>query len=1258
MKRILLSIVALLFACGTAHAALTNCQQVQATLGFSCPVGFYVVGNDFGTGYECKATGDVDTWDTYCTTAMAGGAGGTGLNCLSQRKSNAAAEPQQCYCTAPAGYSTATWMCDTCGSGYTMLTVDGLAACYDNECIRYDADKDTISTACVSGVAGDGDLYRIFADELAVWDDAPMQTFYDTSGDDADINAQIVVALTDTGTGAEDADVTLSQQIAGTMTAFLTADADGNVTIRDLVIDGPIIATGLSDADGDTMVQVEETADSDIVKLTSGQAKGVPVVVPRGATLLTDGGMEIWSDASNLTNWPKVIPGGTPTLEREAAVKHGGSYSAKMTGDSGTPIVISQLETGLTVGATYNSVYWARFNVAGDVVVVVMNDLFASATQIYRFSDDTWQTFTGAEGSDPDYQSKETLDATFTEYTTDSFTVPANGQIALSFVTDGNPASIYVDDVDLATPAGTAAADLVQLFDFTNASTWTNLVVGDTLLNMAVSAHNFLTMEGDGEMSHYAGYTELAAGEERYAYKIIVDGNASDSATSARGGFSAEYDKNASGGNDAAFSSTGDWNSDFVTIDKAMRIEPVVHSQSADTNGFNTIINGGNAVSGAGGAVDGGILKLSGGSDDGSAGDPGWVQVGEGVSTPDSTLTTGLLFVQEEIEVDGTGYFDTLLGVGATARTAFAGGAPAHMIISPTMATDDIALLINVESPVLAADESLKAFSIDVTGAAGDNADSSYLGFSLFYDPDGSPSESTAMEIDGAWDAAWLHAPNEDDTLGYTTIFSGSHGGDSTSGNNGVDGGPFHIYAGGGADGFDDGVTNPQDGGDGGNLYLSGGFYGNKAGAGDDGNPGNIIMGYNTEAALWGGNVGIGDLTPESKLDVEDEGNVRTVGLANFFTGGTAAEVVTNGYGNVISTFYSAADNSSSFLGFVYAEDLASGETLAAFRAEGNESGAPHASSLIYGFESTLALAVYTPKVSAFHDSGPADFTLTADGDVIIEPMISTDTRGVYITSGEVSSGGPVGDIELDTGVAGGGAIGGNILIGPYQATSVSIMTSGSDADITLGSGVAFALDIISGNHIATTDNFYIASSDDAGARTIQLPDTMTTDGRTFVIFDVNGDASTYPIEISPQTKTINGASEVYITQDWGWAIVTTDSSFDDWYAFGSGIQVMFTADQSVADNGTVVCNNEVTRVSGSAGGSTLDVDPAIADGYTDGYACVIQGTVDADWVEINDGDNVELAGGVDARLGKGDTLSIIWDTGESTWYETSRSNN
>jgi hypothetical protein len=59
-------------------------------------------------------------------------------------------------------------------------------------------------------------------------------------------------------------------------------------------------------------------------------AGGVLLNTPTlGGELLVDGVMEIWTDASNLTNWTKTIAG-TSSLNRESAIVSGGTYAARL----------------------------------------------------------------------------------------------------------------------------------------------------------------------------------------------------------------------------------------------------------------------------------------------------------------------------------------------------------------------------------------------------------------------------------------------------------------------------------------------------------------------------------------------------------------------------------------------------------------------------------------------------------------------------------------------------------------------------------------------------------------------------------------------------------------------------------------------------------------------------------------------------------------------------------------------------------------
>ena len=48
----------------------------------------------------------------------------------------------------------------------------------------------------------------------------------------------------------------------------------------------------------------------------------------------------------------------------------------------------------------------------------------------------------------------------------------------------------------------------------------------------------------------------------------------------------------------------------------------------------------------------------------------------------------------------------------------------------------------------------------------------------------------------------------------------------------------------------------------------------------------------------------------------------------------------------------------------------------------------------------------------------------------------------------------------------------------------------------------------------------------------------------------------------------------------------------------------------------------------------------------------------DVNTVEISDNVNTALAADGSVTLGQGDTIQLIWDSGDSIWYEVSRSNN
>ena len=84
----------------------------------------------------------------------------------------------------------------------------------------------------------DGDLHLFYT--------APAVIFTDSNCTDKDDNAKIYANATDTGSGTEDVDVYFQQQIAGTLTTWLHADADGNIDFqnRNITTTGTMTASG------------------------------------------------------------------------------------------------------------------------------------------------------------------------------------------------------------------------------------------------------------------------------------------------------------------------------------------------------------------------------------------------------------------------------------------------------------------------------------------------------------------------------------------------------------------------------------------------------------------------------------------------------------------------------------------------------------------------------------------------------------------------------------------------------------------------------------------------------------------------------------------------------------------------------------------------------------------------------------------------------------------------------------------------------
>lgn len=105
-----------------------------------------------------------------------------------------------------------------------------------------------------------------------------------------------------------------------------------------------------------------------------------------GSELLTDGGLEVWTSATNLTSWGETIAG-TSTINQDTIDQRSGSNCARYDIDgSGSNAQISQSVSGLTVGNWYSTGFYAKRNATSANLSITFQDAFTyTLTTSYVF---------------------------------------------------------------------------------------------------------------------------------------------------------------------------------------------------------------------------------------------------------------------------------------------------------------------------------------------------------------------------------------------------------------------------------------------------------------------------------------------------------------------------------------------------------------------------------------------------------------------------------------------------------------------------------------------------------------------------------------------------------------------------------------------------------------------------------------------------------------------------------------------------------
>ena len=167
-----------------------------------------------------------------------------------------------------------------------------------------------------------------------------------------------------------------------------------------------------------------------------------------GEEVLTDGGMEVWTSATNLTNWNEQLAG-TSTVNREATIKMGGSYSCRMDIDADNNYAVVSQSVTVVPGSRYRASFWCRAS-AADKVLRAEIAVNTAAGMLYLQTDGTFDNYSNpGRGT---YWVEATVGTTWIQRQIDLI-VPEDSDTTLVFTVTRSTAasaSLYIDNASLA----------------------------------------------------------------------------------------------------------------------------------------------------------------------------------------------------------------------------------------------------------------------------------------------------------------------------------------------------------------------------------------------------------------------------------------------------------------------------------------------------------------------------------------------------------------------------------------------------------------------------------------------------------------------------------------------------------------------------------------------------------------------------------------------------------------------------------------
>jgi len=116
---------------------------------------------------------------------------------------------------------------------------------------------------------------------------------------------------------------------------------------------------------------------------------GTPVFKPAPSytDVLTDGGLNVWTSPTNLTNWTETVLG-TSSINKEAAEKVEGDFSCRIDVDAGNSLSSFNQAFSMVSEKRYKVIIWYKNSAVGKTAQFQIRD---SASNVYLKSDGTWQ---------------------------------------------------------------------------------------------------------------------------------------------------------------------------------------------------------------------------------------------------------------------------------------------------------------------------------------------------------------------------------------------------------------------------------------------------------------------------------------------------------------------------------------------------------------------------------------------------------------------------------------------------------------------------------------------------------------------------------------------------------------------------------------------------------------------------------------------------------------------------------------------------